>query len=168
MIIIGIDPGFGILGYGVLKVAGNTFEHVTHGIFETEKTTRMSLRLKILYENLDELFKRYKPKEIAMEKLFFFRNVTTAISVGEARGVVLLAAAQQGIEVFEYTPHEVKKAVTGNGKATKKEVQRMVKLLLNLKEMPKPDDAADALAIAWCHASGRNLRGLKVYESYKD
>ncbi|AEH50307.1 crossover junction endodeoxyribonuclease RuvC [Pseudothermotoga thermarum] len=162
MIIFGVDPGFGILGYGVLKVEGNIVEHVAHGVIETEKDLQMSLRLKILYENLVKLFEKYKPKELAVEKLFFFRNVTTAISVGEARGVVLLLAAQKNIEVFEYTPHEVKKAITGSGKATKKDVQRMVKMFLNLKEIPKPDDAADALAIAWCHALARNIRRLGV------
>ncbi len=158
MIVIGVDPGFGILGYGVLRISGNFCEHVGHGVIETEKNTLMTTRLKILYEELNRLFDAYKPQEIAIEKLFFFRNVTTAISVGEARGVALLVAAQRGVEVFEYTPHQVKKAIAGSGKATKKDVQRMVKMFLNLKEIPKPDDAADALAIAWCHALARNLR----------
>ncbi len=155
--ILGIDPGFGILGYGVLRVSGNFFEHVNHGTIQTEKEQNISLRLKFLYENLCNLIDEIKPDEIAMEKLFFSRNVTTAISVGEARGIVLLLAAQKKIEVYEYTPHEVKKAVAGNGRATKRKVQEWIKILLNLAEIPKPDDAADALAIAYCHGVVKNF-----------
>lgn len=155
--ILGIDPGFGILGYGFLRVSGNLFEHVHHGTIQTEREQSIGLRLKFLYDNLCNLIKEFKPNEIAMEKLFFSRNVTTAISVGEARGVVLLVAAQNKIEVYEYLPHEVKKAVAGNGRATKKDVQEWIKILLNLSEIPKPDDAADALAIAYCHGVVRNF-----------
>lgn len=157
MTILGIDPGFGILGYGILRASGNLFEHVTHGVIQTEKEQNIALRLKYLYENLCNLIDEFKPDEIAMEKLFFSRNVTTAISVGEARGIVLLSAAQRKIEVYEYTPHEIKKAVTGNGRAMKKDVQEWIKILLNLSQIPKPDDAADALAIAYCHGATRNF-----------
>ncbi|ABV32810.1 MULTISPECIES: crossover junction endodeoxyribonuclease RuvC [Pseudothermotoga] len=157
MIIFGVDPGFGILGYGVLSVSGNSFQHVSHGTIQTEKQQNIALRLKVLYEELSNVIDNFKPSEIAMEKLFFSRNITTAISVGEARGIVLLLAAQRNIPVFEYTPHEIKKAVTGSGKASKKDVQQMIKILLNLKELPKPDDAADGLAIAWCHCAVRNI-----------
>ncbi len=155
--VLGIDPGFGILGYGILRVSGNFFEHIRHGTIQTEKEQKIALRLKFLYENLCELIEEFKPDEISVEKLFFSRNVTTAMSVGEARGIVLLSAAQNKIEVYEYTPHEVKKAVTGNGRATKKEVQEWIKILLSLPEVPKPDDAADALAIAYCHAVVKNF-----------
>lgn len=155
--ILGIDPGFGILGYGILRVSGNLFEHVRHGTIQTEKQQSIGMRLKFLYDNLCNLINEFKPDEVAMEKLFFSRNVTTAISVGEARGIVLLAAAQNNIEVYEYAPHEVKKAVAGNGKATKRDVQKWIKVLLSLSEIPKPDDAADALAIAYCHGAVRNF-----------
>lgn len=157
MTILGVDPGFGILGYGILRVGGNLFEYVHHGTIQTEKEQNIGMRLKFLYENLCNLINEFKPDEIAMEKLFFSRNVTTAISVGEARGVVLLAAAQNNIVIYEYAPHEVKKAVAGNGRATKRDVQGWIKVLLNLSEIPKPDDAADALAIAYCHGVVRNF-----------
>jgi len=155
--ILGVDPGFGILGYAFLRVSGNTFESLCHGTLQTKKEEKISLRLKFLYEGLVELIDQFSPEEIAMEKLFFSRNVTTAIAVGEARGIVLLVAAQKGLEIHEYAPHEVKKAVTGNGRATKREVQNWMKILLNLSEIPKPDDAADALAIAYCHAVTKNF-----------
>lgn len=157
MTILGIDPGFGILGYGILRVRGNFFEHVRHGTIKTEKQQSIGVRLKFLYDNLCNLINEFKPDEVAMEKLFFSRNVTTAISVGEARGIVLLAAAQNNIEIYEYAPHEVKKAVAGNGKATKRDVQKWIRVLLSLSEIPKPDDAADALAIAYCHGVIRNF-----------
>lgn len=157
MTILGIDPGFGILGYGILRVSGNFFEHVRHGTIQTEQQQSIGMRLKFLYDNLCNLINEFKPDEVAMEKLFFSRNVTTAISVGEARGIVLLAAAQNNIEIYEYAPHEVKKAVAGNGKATKRDVQKWIKVWLSLSEIPKPDDAADALAIAYCHGLVRNF-----------
>lgn len=156
MIILGIDPGFGIAGYGVLSLEGNIFKHIAHGVVETTKNVDLSYRLKELYDDFTKLLETYKPNEVAIEKLFFSRNITTGIAVGEARGVLILASIQCGLTVFEYTPHQVKKAVTGQGRATKSQVQRMIKILLNLPETPRPDDAADALAIAWCHGTNRH------------
>lgn len=153
---IGVDPGTAILGYGV--VAGDDdFEMVQFGTIETDSTSQMPERLRILYESVSELLDRYRPDELAVEQLLFGRNVTTAIAVGQARGIVLLAAAQREIPVFEYTPAEVKNAIVGYGKAEKRQMQEMVRILLGLPEIPHPDDAADALAVALCHAQSRQF-----------
>ncbi|MFO7815757.1 MAG: crossover junction endodeoxyribonuclease RuvC [Halanaerobiales bacterium] len=151
MIILGIDPGLATTGYGVIKKKGNSFELIDYDTITTSAEESDVDRLSNLYENLLLLINKYKPGQIAVEELFFNKNVKTAIRVGQARGVILLAGSQQGIEVAEYTPLQVKQAVVGYGRASKSQVQQMVKALLNLSEIPKPDDAADALAISICH-----------------
>lgn len=152
MRIIGIDPGFAITGFGVVDYTGNKFSIVDVGVVKTETTLAFSERLLCLNNGLEELIDKYNPGVMAVEELFFNTNVKTAIKVGHGRGVVLLTAAKVGIEVFEYTPLQVKQAVVGYGRAKKEQVQQMVKVLLNLEKIPKPDDAADALAVAICHA----------------
>lgn len=147
---LGIDPGTAILGYGV--IIGDTHpELVDVGVLETSAENAMPDRLVQIYEGLGALLAEHQPDVIAVEKLFFARNVTTALAVGQARGVALLAAAQAGIPISEYTPSEVKHAVVGYGKADKQQIQEMVRLILNLRVAPQPDDAADALAVALCH-----------------
>jgi crossover junction endodeoxyribonuclease RuvC len=150
VITIGIDPGTALLGFGVIESNGES-ELVDYGVVETQSTTSMPDRLNFLYDSVRDLLKQFRPDVLAIEQLFFARNVTTAISVGQARGVVLLAAAQAGVAVVEYSPSEVKHAVVGYGKADKLQMQEMVRIILNLADTPQPDDAADALAIALCH-----------------
>lgn len=151
LVTLGIDPGTAILGFGVIR--GDTDPQlIAAGVIETDSKSPMPDRLVILHAETVRLIERYGPDVMAIEQLFFARNVTTAIAVGQARGVVLLAAAQAGIDVAEYSPSEVKFAVVGYGKADKRQMQEMVKMILNLPEVPHPDDAADALAIALCHA----------------
>ena len=151
MIIIGIDPGFAITGYGVVKYEGNKFSVIDYGAVTTEAGVALPKRLFYLSEGLDELITRYKPDAIAVEELFFNKNIKTALNVGHGRGVALLSAARSGAEVYEYTPLQVKQAVVGYGRAQKSQMQQMVKVILNLPEIPKPDDDADALAVAICH-----------------
>ncbi len=164
MRILGIDPGYAILGYGIIDMKGNRFKVVDYGAVTTEAKTDMPDRLKILYNSLMELIVRYEPEVASVEELFFNTNAKTAILVGQARGVAVLACANSGLEIAEYTPLQIKQALVGYGRAEKKQVQLMVKTLLHLKEIPKPDDTADALAAAVCHghsAGGRNrLKGL--------
>lgn len=152
MIILGIDPGTGRMGYGVVRREGSRVLHVEHGCFETSKGTAQADRLTELDRRLAELIARHAPGIVGVEKLFFQKNVKTAMAVSEARGVVLLAARRAGAEVFERTPMEIKQAVTGYGGADKNQVQQMVRRLMALKEIPRPDDAADALAVAYCAA----------------
>ena len=148
MRILGIDPGFAITGFGVLEYIGNKFSIVDVGAITTEAGLELSDRLLTLSNGLDELITKYKPEVMAVEELFFNTNVKTAIKVGHGRGVALLAAAKADIKVYEYTPLQVKQAVVGYGRAKKEQVQQMVKVLINLEKIPKPDDAADAVAIA--------------------
>jgi crossover junction endodeoxyribonuclease RuvC len=148
--IIGIDPGTARLGFGIID-AGDGYAAVDYGTIETSAKVAMAQRLLELYEALTHLITTHSPESMAIEQLFFSRNVTTAIAVGQARGVALLAAAQAGIPVTEYTPAEVKQAISGYGNADKQQVQFMVQLLLELDTVPYPDDAADALAVALCH-----------------
>ena len=149
---LGIDPGTATTGYGLVRLSPEGELHsVRYGIISTPKDATASARLVMLYDQLCDLLKQHKPDTAAVEKLFFARNVTTALAVGQARGVVLLALEQAEIETFEYTPKEVKQAVVGYGNAEKKQVQEMVRALLQLDSIPKPDDAADALAIAITH-----------------
>jgi crossover junction endodeoxyribonuclease RuvC len=152
MIILGIDPGTAIMGYGLIEKKGNKFTALQYACWRTAAQTPLAERLLQLYNCLEELLAQNHPDEVAVEELYFNRNTTTAMSIGQARGVVLLSAAQKGIPVYEYTPLQVKQAVAGYGKADKKQVQHMVKVLLGLGEIPKPDDTADALAVAICHA----------------
>lgn len=153
MRILGIDPGTGILGFGVIDVnARGKATLVDGGVIRTPVKQADSLRLETIYNELTEIIKQHKPDIMSVEKLFFAQNVTTAMSVSQARGVVLLCGVQNKLELFEYTPLQIKQAVTGYGKADKKQVQEMVRVILSLETVPKPDDAADALAAAICHS----------------
>ncbi|MDQ3870279.1 MAG: crossover junction endodeoxyribonuclease RuvC [Chloroflexota bacterium] len=152
MIVLGIDPGTAATGYGVVAGSGSGLRALDYGSFETPAGESLPVRLLAIHEAIGSLIADHRPQLVAVERLFFNRNVQTAFAVGQARGVVLLAAAEHGLPVFEYGPHEVKMAVTGYGRAGKGEVQRMVQLLLGLGALPKPDDAADALAVAICLA----------------
>lgn len=153
---LGLDPGTAATGFGLVRsLPDGSLETVSHGIITTPKELSAPARLVILYQGLQQILEQYRPETAAVEKLFFQRNVTTALAVGQARGVVLLTLAQAGLEVFEYTPNEVKQAVAGYGSAGKHQVQEMVRLLLSLDEIPRPDDAADALAVAITHLNTR-------------
>lgn len=152
MRILGIDPGIAIVGFGFIEKQGNRLHAVQYGSIQTEAGLPVPLRLKQIFESMQQLLDTYQPDEMAVEKLFFSKNVTTAFSVGQARGVILLAAELAGIPVYEYTPLQVKQAVTGYGAADKAQIQEMVRLLLKLREKPKPDDVADSLAVAITHA----------------
>jgi len=152
MIILGVDPGTAITGYGIVHVEGNKFNSLEYGCIYTEPDINSEKRLKIIYEKICALLEQYQPEQMAVEELFFNKNIRTALSVGQARGVILLAGALKGIKVSEYTPLQVKQSVVGYGRADKQQVQQMVRVFLNLREIPKPDDAADALAVAICHA----------------
>lgn len=152
MVILGIDPGTATTGFGIIRVIGNRFQALDYGAIQTPAHTPMEERLVMIYEQIGQIIDVWKPDMMAMEELFFNQNVTTGISVGQARGVLLLACAQKGLDVYEYTPLEVKQALVGNGRAEKKQVQYMVRTILGLRETPKPDDAADGLALAICHA----------------
>lgn len=160
MVIVGIDPGIAISGYGIIKYSGNKFKVIDYGAITTDSKTPFPYRLKIVYEQLTDILKTYKPEAVAIEELFFNKNVKTAINVGQARGVHILAAINNGINIYEYTPLQVKQGVVGYGRATKRQIQEMVKLLLNLNEIPKPDDVADALAVAICHAHSNNFKNM--------
>ncbi len=152
MIIMGIDPGFAITGYGVIEYRGNSFRIIDYGTIETEAVDSLHVRLLQIDIKLGSIIERYKPQSVSVEQLFFNKNVKTAIAAAHGRGVALLTAAKSGAPVFEYTPLQVKQAVAGYGRATKQQIQQMVKVLLNLDTIPRPDDAADALAVAICHA----------------
>lgn len=153
MIILGIDPGTATTGFGVIKKEGSKLTFVDAGVITTPPDMSMPSRLAEIYAGINELIAEYKPDCMAVELLYFATNVTTAITVGQARGVVLLAAGEHGLPLGEYTPLQVKQAVTGYGKADKKQIQEMVKMMLGLSGIPKPDDAADGLAIAITHAN---------------
>ena len=151
MIILGIDPGLAIVGWGVIEAKNGFFRPIDYGVITTPAKTDVTMRLEKIYDDMNALIERYKPDCMAIEELFFNTNQTTAIAVAEARGVILLSARHHGLEIGEYTPLQVKQAVVGYGKAEKKQVMMMTASLLRLKSIPRPDDAADALAIAMCH-----------------
>lgn len=151
MRILGIDPGYAIIGFGVLDYQGNAFRTVEYGAITTEPDMTFENRLAQIYEDMCFLLKRHRPQAMAAEELFMGQNKTTGIKVAEARGVILLACQQHGVPVYEYTPLQVKSAVTGYGKAEKRQVMDMTRRILHLAEIPRPDDTADALAIAICH-----------------
>ena len=153
MIILGIDPGFALTGYGVIDYTGNRLKMLEYGVISTKAGEKFSSRLLQIDAGIKALADKYHPDACAIEELFFNNNVTTAISAAQGRGVALTAAAGKGIPVYEYTPLQVKQNVVGYGRAEKKQVQTMVKMLLKLDTLPKPDDAADALSIAICHAN---------------
>ena len=152
MIIVGIDPGYALTGYGVIEYKGNRFRVIDYGVVSTKSGIPMDRRLLQIAEELEVVFAEAHPDAVAVEELFFSRNVTTAIAAAQARGVAVVTAAKTGVPVFEYTPMQIKQAVSGYGRADKKQVQEMVRVLLALEKIPKPDDAADALAVAICHA----------------
>ncbi len=160
MRILGIDPGYAILGYGIIDVKGNRFSVVDYGAILTDASMEMPIRLQALYSGLKELIHKYKPDEASIEELFFNNNAKTAILVGEARGVAVLACADGNLKIGEYTPLQIKQALVGYGRADKKQVQYMVKTMLNLESVPKPDDTADALAAAICHAHSAGKRDI--------
>ncbi|NLN15615.1 MAG: crossover junction endodeoxyribonuclease RuvC [Tissierellia bacterium] len=153
MVILGIDPGLAIVGYGVIECIGNRYRPLEYGAITTDSNLDFPNRIKNIYDQLLDVIDRYKPEDLAIEELFFNKNVKTAIKVGQARGVEILAAVHRDLNIYEYTPLQIKQAIVGYGRAEKYQVQEMVKLFLNLKEVPKPDDVADALAVALCHAS---------------
>lgn len=155
--IIGIDPGLANAGWGILDVNGNRLTYVAHGSITTSSGLPSPIRLKEIYGKLSEIIKEYEPAESAMETLYFAKNVKTALPVAEARGVLSLGLVNSGLQVSEYTPLQIKQAVVGNGRADKNQVQQMVKLLLGLSSIPKPDHAADALAAAICHVHMRSV-----------
>lgn len=152
MRILGIDPGTGILGFGVIEADKGQAQLVDGGVIRTPVKEDDAVRLQTIFEELTDIITQSKPQIMAVEKLFFAQNVTTAMTVAQARGVVLLAGKQAGLEIYEYTPLQIKQALTGYGRAEKKQIQEMVRVILKLKEVPKPDDCADALAAAITHS----------------
>ena len=160
MIILGIDPGLATLGYGVIEVINDKRRLIQYGTLNTPAGQPMPQRLKAIYEGMNQLMDIYQPDDVAFEELFFSKNITTGMAVSAARGVALLAVVQRTENLYEYTPMQVKQAVTGYGKADKHQVQMMVKMLLNIREIPKPDDAADAVAIALTHANSANMKKM--------
>lgn len=159
MIILGIDPGYAIIGWGVLEYKANKFRVMDYGAITTDAHTPFPLRLQTIYTEMNMIFDKYHPEVMSMEKLFYNNNAKTVIDVAQARGVITLSAQLHRVEIYEYTPLQVKQSVTGYGRAVKKQVQEMTRLILNLEKIPKPDDTADALAMAICHghASGSLL-----------
>ena len=160
MRVLGIDPGYAIVGWGVVEYISNRFAPIGYGAVITEKDTPFEQRLVEIYESVFDICKRYQPEALSIEKLYYQHNQTTVIGVAEARGVILLAAAQCGVPIYEYTPMQVKQAITGYGKAVKKQIQEMTRIMLHLESVPKPDDTADALgmAIAHCHCSRFHIK----------
>ncbi len=160
MIVLGIDPGIAILGYGIIEYKGNKFKVIDYGAVTTPSNMEVSQRLERIYKGVDILIKKYNVEDVAIEELFFNKNVKTAITVAQARGVAILACAHNNINPYEYTPLQVKQGVVGYGRADKVQVQNMVKSLLNLSEIPKPDDVADALAIGMCHCHSNHFEKI--------
>ena len=152
MVILGIDPGYAIVGWGVLEYQGNRFTIRGYGAITTPAGMDFPRRLQMIYEDMNTVLQKYRPDVLSIEKLYFTNNKTTGIDVAQARGVILLAATMHGLKVHEYTPMQVKQSVVGYGKAEKKQVMEMIRILLRLPSVPKPDDTADALALAICHA----------------
>ena len=160
MRILGIDPGYASLGWGIIDLVGNRFSVVDYGAVLPDTSMDMPARLQALYNGLTDIIKKYKPEDASIEQLFFNSNAKTAILVGEATGVAVLACANGNLNIAEYTPLQIKQALVGYGRADKKQVQYMVKTMLNLKSVPKPDDTADALAAAICHAHSHGRRDI--------
>lgn len=160
MLVLGIDPGTAITGYGLVEARGNKLKAVDYACVRTPANSPLEYRLQAIYGAVADLIKQYNPTHLAVEELFFNKNIRTALSVGHARGVIILAGANAGLPVFEYTPLQVKQAVVGYGRADKSQIQFMVKTLLCLPDIPKPDDVADALAIAVCHTHFYNSQKM--------
>jgi len=157
-IIMGIDPGVANTGYGLIRKRGEKLELIDYGCITTSSQFAFRERLEKIHKDLKKIIRKYKPTEIAIEKIFFCKNVKTALMVGEARGVALLVSIQSGLTLSEFTPLEVKQAITSYGRASKGQIQEMVRVLLNLEKIPKPDDAADALAVAICRAQTKRFK----------
>ena len=160
MLTLGIDPGMATMGYGLVDNDGDNLIAIDYGVITTPASMETPKRLNVLFEGVTEIIARYKPEHMALEQLFFAKNAKTILAVGQARGVVVLAGARQGLSISEYTPLQVKQSVSDYGRGDKSQVQAMVKLLLRLKEIPQPDDAADALAVAICHMSTDRVREI--------
>ena len=157
MIILGIDPGYAIVGIGVIEFVGNKFKPLEYNAITTPAGMPVPERLQAIYQGIEHFINKYKPDAVAIEELFFNSNQKTAIMVAQARGVIIVAAKNKGVPLYEYTPLQIKQAVTGYGRADKKQIQNMVKMILNLNAIPKPDDAADGLAVAICHAHSAHI-----------
>lgn len=166
MVVLGIDPGTATTGFGLVKERqSGDLELISYGVILTAPDQGIEIRLKKIYDEISTIIALHRPDSSSVEKLFFQKNVTNAMAVGQARGVIILALATAGIPIFEYTPNEVKQSVTGYGSADKKQVQLMIKTLLNMDEIPRPDDAADALAIAVCHLHASGYKRLSKLEN---
>ena len=157
MRILGIDPGFALVGFGVVDELNGRLSAVDYGVISTPKEDKFAVRLQTIYDSMTALIKKYQPDAISIEELFFFRNQTTVIPVAEARGIIVLCGKQNNVPMYEYTPLQIKQALTGNGRAEKKQIQFMVKNILGLEKVPKPDDAADAVAVAITHLQTNNV-----------
>jgi len=165
VVVLGIDPGIASLGWGIInKTEEVTYKVEAYGCINTDKRSLFSRRLEEIHKELSRIIRKYEPDVAAIEQLFFAKNVKTAISVGEARGVAILAAVEANLPVAEYTPLQVKKSLVGYGRAEKKQIQKMLKVLLGLRDIPKPDDAADALAVALCHLNSQKMAELRKLE----
>ena len=151
MVILGIDPGYAIVGWGVIDYTANRFQVIAFGAVTTEAKTPFNERLETVYDGIQDIINKYKPDALAIEKLFYNTNAKTVIDVAQARGVIVLAVENAGVPIFEYTPLQVKQSIVGYGRAEKQQVQEMTRMFLHLDKIPKPDDAADALALAICH-----------------
>ncbi len=162
MLILGVDPGTAITGYGLIEQRGQRLAPLSYGVIRTNARRPLVERLKNIYDEMSALIREYQPAVMVVEEIFFNKNTRTALAVGQARGVILLAAANQGLKIAEFTPLQVKMAVVGYGRAEKNQVQEMVRVILKLKAVPKPDDAADALAIAICYAHSWRRTGLAI------
>ncbi|KUO50644.1 MAG: Holliday junction resolvase [Desulfitibacter sp. BRH_c19] len=164
MLILGVDPGTATTGFGVIEVNANRYRSIIYGTILTEASMAMPFRLGIINNRLNEIISEYKPEHMAVEQLYFSKNTRTALTVGQARGVILLTGIQKNLPIGEYTPLQVKQAVAGYGRADKQQVQKMVAAVLGLNVIPKPDDAADALAVAICHAHSYKLNSVLTGE----
>ncbi|MDL2311020.1 crossover junction endodeoxyribonuclease RuvC [Peptostreptococcaceae bacterium OttesenSCG-928-C18] len=160
MIILGIDPGIAIVGYSLIEAQGSTVKLLEYGCITTSSKSSLPDRLFFIMQEMRSIIQQFKPTEMAIEELFFNKNVKTAIQVAQARGVEILAGIEAGLDVYEYTPLQIKQAIVGYGRAEKKQVQEMVKTILNLNDIPKPDDAADAVAVALCHSFSNKFKEL--------
>lgn len=157
MLIMGVDPGIALGGYGLIEKENNMIRVVDYGVIKTGAKEKTAIRLKKIFYGYKNLIEKHKPDAVAVEELFFNKNAKTVISVGQARGAAILAAGLSDVEVYEYTPLQVKQSVVGYGRATKSQVQKMIQIILELEKIPKPDDAADALAVALCHINSSKL-----------
>lgn len=164
MIIMGIDPGLAIVGYGIIEKIGSKIKMIEYGSIQTDSKLSNPQRLDIIFQEMNNIIKDFSPQEVAYEKLFHEKNSKTVITVSQARGVEILASKINNLDIFEYTPLQVKTAITGYGRANKKQMQESVRRILNLRDIPKPDDAADALAIAICHSFSGKFKDLYKME----